>query len=118
MKTIFPDKEGIKEIQEQKLKQLLRYLSANSKYYKWLFEEYSIDIHGIKSINDLARIPVTTKEQMQERNMDFLCVDPKDIIEYTATSGTLGKPVTIALTENDLDRLTYNEWLSFKSIGA
>ena len=35
------------------------------------------------------------------------------IIEYSSTSGTLGSPVTIALTENDLDRLAYNEYSSF-----
>ena len=40
------------------------------------------------------------------------------IIEYSSTSGTLGAPVTIALTENDLDRLTYNEYSSFKSAGG
>lgn len=34
--------------------------------------------------------------------------------EYTSTSGTLGSPVTIALTANDLDRLAYNEYSSFK----
>jgi len=35
------------------------------------------------------------------------------VIEYTSTSGTLGSPVTIALTENDLNRLAYNEYNSF-----
>ena len=35
------------------------------------------------------------------------------IAEYTSTSGTLGSPVTIALTENDLERLAYNECASF-----
>ena len=35
------------------------------------------------------------------------------IIEYTSTSGTLGSPVTIALTENDLQRLAFNEYSSF-----
>ncbi|HTE33249.1 MAG TPA: AMP-binding protein, partial [Chryseolinea sp.] len=35
------------------------------------------------------------------------------IVEYTSTSGTLGNPVTVALTENDLQRLAYNECISF-----
>ncbi len=39
---------------------------------------------------------------------------PRDkIIEYASTSGTLGSPVSIALTENDLARLTENEYQSF-----
>ncbi len=42
-----------------------------------------------------------------------MCVPQSKIIEYTATSGTLGSPVTIALTENDLQRLALNEYGSF-----
>jgi phenylacetate-CoA ligase len=45
--------------------------------------------------------------------MDFLCVGRDRIAEYTTTSGTLGSPVTIALTHNDLDRLADNEYHSF-----
>jgi phenylacetate-CoA ligase len=118
MNTKYPGTEAIRKVQEQKLQELLQYLGQNSPYYRQLFAGNNIDIHSIKSLGDLVKIPATTKEQMQERNMDFLCVDPKEIIEYTATSGTMGKPVTIALTQNDLDRLAYNEWLSFKSMGA
>jgi phenylacetate-CoA ligase len=40
-------------------------------------------------------------------------VGREKIIEYTSTSGTLGSPVTIALTENDLQRLALNEYASF-----
>ena len=58
------------------------------------------------------------KENLQQRNDDFLCVPRNRIIEYSSTSGTLGSPVTIALTENDLNRLTYNEYSSFVSAGG
>ena len=40
------------------------------------------------------------------------------MIEYTSTSGTLGAPVTIALTEKDLQRLAYNEFKSFSCAGG
>ncbi len=40
------------------------------------------------------------------------------MIEYTSTSGTLGTPVTIALTEKDLERLAYNEFNSFTCAGG
>ncbi|MES1227007.1 MAG: AMP-binding protein, partial [Bacteroidota bacterium] len=66
-----------------------------------------------KTIDDLAIIPPTEKEHLQARNDDFLCVTRTKIIEYTSTSGTLGSPVTIALTENDLQRLALNEYSSF-----
>ncbi len=40
------------------------------------------------------------------------------MLEYTTTSGTLGKPVAIALTEKDLQRLAHNEYLSFTCAGG
>lgn len=100
-------------MQEQKLQELLVYLSSHSPFYKELFKKNNIDLAGIKTTGDLSLIPTTTKEDLQKRNQDFLCVPDHKIAEYTSTSGTLGSPVTIALTENDLDRLAFNEYNSF-----
>jgi phenylacetate-CoA ligase len=100
-------------MQEQKLQELLVYLSKNSPFYQGLFAKHNIDITKIKTVADLALIPTTTKDDLQHRNNDFLCVPVDEVIEYTSTSGTLGNPVTIALTENDLQRLAYNEFSSF-----
>ncbi len=105
--------ERIKIFQEERLAELLKYVSLNSPYYKELFGSHHIDVSSIKSMEDLTRIPPTTKDQLQLRNWEFLCVPITKIIEYTSTSGTLGNPVTIALTENDLKRLAYNECISF-----
>jgi phenylacetate-CoA ligase len=103
----------VSKLQEQKLQQLLTYLNERSPFYRELFAKHHIDIKSIQTLADLAQLPITTKEDLQQRNNDFLCVDTKEIIEYTSTSGTLGNPVTIALTENDLQRLTANEYNSF-----
>jgi phenylacetate-CoA ligase len=100
-------------MQEQKLQELLVYLAQHSPFYKELFAKHQVNINKIKSITDLSSVPTTTKDDLQQRNDDFLCVPRNKIIEYTSTSGTLGKPVTIALTEKDLDRLAYNEYNSF-----
>jgi phenylacetate-CoA ligase len=105
--------DKVTAIQEQKLQELLVYLSKNSPFYQELFAKHSIEISAIKTIADLASIPTTTKDDLQQRNNDFLCVPAEKVIEYTSTSGTLGNPVTIALTENDLQRLAYNEYSSF-----
>ncbi|WP_295720563.1 AMP-binding protein [Mucilaginibacter sp.] len=110
---IYQSREEIVAMQEQKLQQLLAYLNQNSPFYKELFAANNIDIADIKTLDDLKRIPTTVKEDLQTRNDDFMCVGRDKIIEYSSTSGTLGSPVTIALTENDLQRLTYNEYSSF-----
>ncbi len=105
--------DKVKAEQEQKLQQLLVHLNQHSPFYKELFAQHHIDINTIKTIEDLAAIPTTGKEDLQQRNDDFLCVTRDNVIEYASTSGTLGSPVTIALTENDLNRLTINEYNSF-----
>ena len=104
---------AVKTMQEKKLQDLVSYLHRYSPFYKELFATHQLAEKDIKTLDDLEKIPVTSKEHLQLRNDDFLCVSRDKIIEYSSTSGTLGKPVTIALTENDLNRLSYNEYLSF-----
>ena len=104
---------NISDEQDRKLRDLLIYLSQNSPFYKELFSKNHIVIDNIKTIADLVNIPTTTKDDVQQRNNDFLCVPSDRVAEYTSTSGTLGSPVTIALTENDLKRLAANEYNSF-----
>ena len=105
--------EAIKIFQEQKLAEALQYLDAKSKYYKTLFKSNNISISEIKTLEDLQQIPVTTKTDLQRHNTDFICVDKTEIVDYNTTSGTLGEPVFFPLTENDLERLAYNEAISF-----
>ncbi len=103
----------IKSYQESRLSGLLTYLKENSKFYQQLFETNKINIDKIRSLDDLTQIPVTTKDDLQIRNDDFLCVDKNQVVDFITTSGTMGEPVTFAMTDKDLDRLAYNEYISF-----
>ena len=105
--------EEIKKYQEAKLADLLNYLQEHSKFYKELFTKHHIDIRQIKTLEDLTQIPVTTKDDLQKRTEDFLCVPKNKIVDFITTSGTMGEPVTFAMTDSDLDRLAYNEYISF-----
>ncbi|CAM1349404.1 phenylacetate--CoA ligase family protein [Tenacibaculum halocynthiae] len=107
----------IKIFQEKKMRTLLSYLEENSKFYQKRFKDNSIDIFTIKTVEDLEKIPVTTKEDLQINNEDFICVKKEEIIDIVTTSGTLGDPVTFMLSNNDLDRLSYNEYISFACAG-
>jgi phenylacetate-CoA ligase len=111
--TAYQPKDKVQLMQEKKLQELVSYLQEHSAFYKELFATHHIDVATIKTLADLKKIPTTCKEDLQKRNDDFLCVQKNKIIEYSSTSGTLGSPVTIALTENDLNRLAYNEYASF-----
>lgn len=108
----------IKAFQEEKLKETLQYLNEKSPFYKRFFTENKVDVLGINSLEDLQKLPVTTKDDLQKYNDDFCCVPKSEIIDYVTTSGTLGDPVTFALTDNDLERLAYNEAISFGCCGV
>ena len=121
--TFFPqiEKESpavISHYKNIKLREALRYLSKYSAFYGDLFKKHQVDIRKIKTVMDLVHVPVTTKDDLQQRNDDFLCVPRKKIIDYITTSGTLGDPVTFAMTNKDLDRLAYNEAISFTCAGG
>ena len=110
--------EEIRSFQEARLHEALDHAYTNSAFYRELFDSCKIRPADIRTIEDLRRLPVTTKQDLQLRNKDFLCVDSSQIVDYVTTSGTLGEPVVFALTENDLDRLGYNELSSFTMAGC
>ncbi|MDH6341684.1 phenylacetate-CoA ligase [Parabacteroides sp. PFB2-12] len=114
----FKSPEEIKRYQEMRLAEELIYLNAHSSFYRQMFREEKIDLARIRTIEDLQHLPVTTKTDLQLRNQDFICVDKREVIDYVTTSGTLGDPVTFVLTSGDLDRLSYNEYLSFTTAGC
>lgn len=104
-------------LQEEKLRQLLQYLNSNSPYYKNLFSKLKINLESIQTLADLSKIPTTSKTDLQENNDAFFCVAKEEIIDFATTSGTLGSPVIFGLTDKDLDRLAYNESISFACAG-
>jgi phenylacetate-CoA ligase len=108
----------IKQFQEQKLAETLAYLAAHSPFYKRMFQKHLIRIQDIKRLEDLSCLPFTSKMDLQRENEDFLCTPREKIIDYITTSGTLGDPVTLAMTDADLNRLAYNEQISFQCAGV
>ena len=114
----YKNSSEISDFQNARLSETLHYLAMNSPFYRRMFQENRIDIGNIRSIGDLVNVPVTTKQDLQQYNEDFFCVPKSEMIDFVTTSGTLGDPVTFALTENDLQRLAYNEASSFIMAGC
>lgn len=106
-------KKQIEDFQNIELQKLMSYLAKHSTYYQGVFAQEGIDFETIKTAMDLQSIPVTTKDDLQKHNKNFQCVDDREIIDYVTTSGTMGEPVTFAMTDADLERLAYNEYISF-----
>ena len=111
------DIQDIKKFQEEKLKELLKYLDTHSPFYQNVFKEKNIDISSIHTLEDLSKLPVTTKTDLQLHNDDFFCVPMTEIVDFSTTSGTLGDPVTFGLSEKDMERIAYNEAISLSCAG-
>jgi phenylacetate-CoA ligase len=110
--------EEIERYQAGLLAQTLSYVARHSPYYRRVLGESGVDPSSVRTLEDLALLPVTTKEDLQRHGSEFVCVPPEKIIDHVTTSGTLGEPVTFALTDGDLSRLARNEALSFTTAGC
>ena len=109
----FQSPEAIRNEQESLLRKQIQFVATHSPFYKKLFSDHQIDPNSIVSLEDIKRIPTTSKDDFAHLNDSFLAVSNTKIIDWCTTSGTTGNPVMVGLTENDLERLAYNEYLSF-----
>src|SRR5690606_31209848 len=99
------------------LRQHIEYLYSQSAYYRRLFDLHGIHGRRVRDVEDLRRIPVTTKQDLHTYNEEFLCVPHSEVADFVTTSGTAGDPVLFALSEKDLERLAYNDALSYECVG-
>lgn len=111
----FKTEKAIIEEQLKGLKAMVRYVTKNSPFYKKII---GIKDNKIKSLEDIQKFPITSKEDLQKHNSNFFCVAQKDIAEIISTTGTTGEFVFVALTKSDLKRLALNEVYSFSCAGA
>ncbi|MCM4156769.1 AMP-binding protein [Gramella sp. AN32] len=114
----FQDKDFIKKKQWQFLQEQLTYTRKNSPYYQKLFKDLNFNAKKIFDYSDFQKLPVTTKEDLQRFNSQFLSVPEEDVIDYVTTSGTLGNPVNFMLNDHDLHRLAQNEFEAFRMAGV
>ena len=112
----FSSPAEIRKTQEALLKDHLRYLAASSPYYRSLFQQQGIDPTKV-TLDSLRSLPFTDKTVLGEQNKDFFAAPLSQVVDIVLSSGTTGKPTTIHYTENDLQRLAYNEQISFLSCG-
>jgi phenylacetate-CoA ligase len=108
----------IRLFQEERLREAINRAALHSPFYKRMFEGCGVSPGDIRTLDDLRLLPFTGKRDLQLYNNDFLCVSPLRVVDYITTSGTLGDPVTFAMTDLDLNRLAYNERISFECAGV
>jgi phenylacetate-CoA ligase len=102
-------------VQLSLLQQHIRYAVGSSPFYRRLLGGCKPE--EIKSPADLAALPFTCKNDLQSDHAGFLSVPERDIADFCLTSGTTGQPVAMLQTRLDLERLGYNEEMSFRVAG-
>ena len=116
MSSLLTETNQISEKVQNALIDLLAYVSEKSPFYKQKYADLAINTHSL-DLTEYKKIPFTTKEDFAANDLNFLCVPKNEIAEYVTTSGTTGSPISLYLTQNDLERLAKNESDSFQLMG-
>ncbi len=96
-------REELKELQLEGLKKTLK-ATQNSQFYKKKYEECGVDINAIQTLDDLQKLPFTTKEDLRANYPFGMSVIPiKECVRLHASSGTTGSPTVVLHSQKDLD---------------
>lgn len=97
-------REELRELQLQRLKKTIK-IAGNSPFYKKVFQEHHITAERIQSLEDIRKIPFTTKDNMRSC-YPFGMVSGnmrEDGVRIHSSSGTTGTPTVIVHSQHDLD---------------
>lgn len=98
------DRESMKKLQLERLQQTVRTCYEKVPFYKKKFDKMGIKPEDIKSLDDITKLPFTTKYDLRDEYPFGLNAVPMDqIVRIHASSGTTGKPVVGTYTKNDID---------------
>ncbi|MBS4026791.1 MAG: phenylacetate--CoA ligase [Clostridia bacterium] len=97
------ERNELKKVQLERLKSLVERAYHNVPFYRNKFQEAGIVPEDIKSLEDIHKLPFTSKYDLRD-NYPFgmFAVPMEQIVRLHASSGTTGKPVVGAYTRNDL----------------
>ncbi|MGG6231750.1 phenylacetate--CoA ligase family protein [Tenacibaculum sp. SDUM215027] len=98
LKSEYFDKEKIELYQYEKTKEILEYCNDNIPYYRELFEKINFDIKDFKSLKDLEKIPVLTKEIVRNNFKKLKNPNFEGKVVHSHTSGSTGKSLQFIFT--------------------
>lgn len=97
------DRELIREIQLKKLKKTVKYAYKHVPFYREKFKEVGLHPSDIKTLDDITKIPFTTKEDFRKNYPFGMFAVPKEkCVRFHASSGTTGNPTVVGYTRHDL----------------
>lgn len=101
--------EDARELQLDRLRRQLEYVTARSPFYGRKFEEAGVDPADLRSLDDFTHFPFTTKEELRESQIaspplgEHAAADLDDVVRIHSSSGTTGRPSYVGITRRDRD---------------
>ena len=131
MKT-FQEKEGfpldpiekasrdeLQALQLERLKWSLKHAYDNVEHYRKKFDAAGAKPGDLKTLDDLAKFPLTNKSDLRETYPFGMFAVPMDqVVRLHASSGTTGKPTVVGYTAHDIDTWTHCMARSIRAAGA
>ena len=97
-------REEMRALQLQRLQQTVRYVYERVPLYRERLDALKVRPEDIRSLDDVRRLPFTTKEDFRANYpYGLFAVPMKDIVRIHASSGTTGQPTVVGYTEQDID---------------
>jgi phenylacetate-CoA ligase len=97
-------REALEALQLKRLQQVVGRVYHTVGFYRKSFDKAGVSPDDIKSLDDLKRLPFTTKQDLRD-NYPFglFTVPMTNIVRVHASSGTTGKPTVVGYTKRDID---------------
>ena len=97
------DRADLRQVQNERLRETVERVYFNVPYYRHKMQEAGLGPESINSVEDLTRLPFTTKNDLRD-NYPFglFAVPMSEIVRLHASSGTTGKPTVVGYTRNDI----------------
>jgi phenylacetate-CoA ligase len=97
-------RDEIAALQLERLKKTLAHAYANVAHYRAKFDAAGVHPDDLKSLDDLAKFPFTTKADLRDTYpFGMFAVPMDDVVRVHASSGTTGKPTVVGYTQKDID---------------
>jgi phenylacetate-CoA ligase len=96
--------EDTRALQLKRLQDVVKRAYENVPYYQKRFAEFNVEPEDIETLEDIEKLPFTTKTDLRDAYPFGMFAVPQDeIVEVHTTSGTTGKPTVSGYTRKDLD---------------
>uniref|UniRef100_A0A7C3V639 Phenylacetate-coenzyme A ligase n=1 Tax=Desulfobacca acetoxidans TaxID=60893 RepID=A0A7C3V639_9BACT len=92
----------LKELQLTRLRETLR-RAARSPFYRERLAQAGVTPENFHSLEDIRKIPLTTKDDLRSRGRDMLTVTRDRLVRLHASSGTTGQATVIYYTREDIN---------------